>query len=167
MFRYYWTVCIELYQTDFDSKDFYIITLIDVYSRFVRCYAVETIPSRNIIDSLTTWIKNYGTTKFFFTDNGKQYTSGTIQTFYKKNQIKHILAPRYSPQSNGLSETINRPIKNILRIYKSHDIGYIISRIENFFNYSTHTRIGLSPYEIIYKHSPFDIFRKEEVCYSK
>lgn len=53
--------------------------------------------------------------------------------------------PRYTPQANGLAESINRPIKDILRIYKQFPMEFIVSEIHNFLNFGQHTKKKLSP----------------------
>ena len=58
-----------------------------------------------------------------------------------------------------MSETINKSIKNILRIYTGHPLDFILTRIHNFFNHGQHSRIYLSPYEILNHYSLFDPFK--------
>ena len=98
----------------------------------MQVFCVQEAKSKQILESLKTWIELFGVPTRFFTDNGRQYMADNTTKFLKSNRIQHVTSPRYTPQANGLAETINKPIKNILRIYKGHSIEFITTRIHNF-----------------------------------
>ncbi|ORE00292.1 TF29 [Hepatospora eriocheir] len=148
------------FKTPFKATNFYIITIIDVYSRLVQIEATKLITSNEIIKSLSNWIKNYGSPENFLSDRGRQYTSTTFQNYCKSQCINLNFTTGYSPQSNGISERINQTIANLLRIYKDKDINTILDKIRLNLNHTTHSTTGLTPFEILNHFSPIDPIKR-------
>lgn len=87
-------------------NDFHTVN--DVYS------AKKSITSKEIISHLEHLIEiNSGKKVVVFLDNAKMHTSAEIQEFYltKKNVLKLIFLPRYSPTMN--------PQENVWNYFKS------------------------------------------------
>jgi len=50
-------------------------------------------------------------------DHGGEYVGGEFEAFLKKNDIRHQLTARYTPQQNGVAERKNRTIMQLLEAY--------------------------------------------------
>ena len=48
-------------------------------------------------------------------DNGPQLVSEEIETFFKKNSVKHVTVPTYSPKSNGICERLVGTFKTTVK----------------------------------------------------
>lgn len=54
-------------------------------------------------------------TKILRSDNGGEYTSKEIITFYKESRIKRALIVPYNPEQNGVAERKNRSIEESVK----------------------------------------------------
>ena len=60
-----------------------------------------------------------------------------------------------------MAESINTPIKNILRMYKGQSIELCLDRIHNYLNHTINTSLGCSPFEIISCYSSLDPLKRD------
>lgn len=100
----------EDFDTDLTAEKVYILTITDVFSRFTQIYLLEKIGAKDLINCFEKWVRLYKPPSVVITDNGRQYVGAPLKEYFKEMGIKHILIPEYSPQSNGISERINRSI---------------------------------------------------------
>ncbi len=136
---------------------FYFITFVDIYSRGLHVFLLEEITSSTVTESLKSFIQKFGVPKRIHNNNGIQYISNEFNHVCRADKIEHTYSPRNSPQSNGVAKRLNSNIKTIMRIYQDFDLEFIISRIHNFHNHLFHSRLQLSPNEIITNIIPFHI----------
>lgn len=74
----------------------------------------------------------------------------------------------YNPTGNSISERINGQINDILRIYRGQSIQSLKEKIETRLNFTYNRNLRYSPYEIIYKNSPFEnINIRDNINYQK
>ena len=144
------------YESEFTNSKFYVLTIIDVYSRFTLIFMIEQITADAVVRCFQKWINRFGTPQKIMSDNGRQYISSKTQMFLKEQGIVHVTSPRNTPQSNGLAERINSSINNILRIYKERDLNLVKDRIFNLLNHTFHRSVGCSPSELVYKFNSLD-----------
>lgn len=131
-------VKINLFKTKKDTGYFYLITITDIYSRFTKVFLSFDIKASSLIKCFTSYFKKFPIPKKILTDRGRQYIASDFNDFIKKYDIKHVMTSPYNPTANGISERINSTIKNILRIYKGHNLRQIIQKIEVNLNYCYH-----------------------------
>ncbi|KAG0440786.1 Transposon Tf2-8 polyprotein [Dictyocoela muelleri] len=144
------------FKSDNENSYFYLITFTDIYSRLTETYYLMDITSQSIQNALKKWIIKYGAPKRLLTDQGRQYIGSKFKRYLKKYQIKHILTSAYNPTCNGISERLNSKIATICRISRGSSIKELIINIFKGLNIPYHTRLGASPFEMIYKYSIFD-----------
>ncbi len=58
-------------------------------------------------------------------------------------------------------ERINFNINDILRIYRGKKIKFILSRINYYHNFTAHTNLKLSPFELIYNYNYLDPLKRD------
>ena len=149
------------YRGSIISDKFYIVTYIDIFSRYLQVYVINDITSDSLVRTLKNYISEFGACKRLHTDNGLQYNSNKFAKLCLENNIRHTTTPGYTPQANGVAERINYSIKNIMRIYLDHDIEFILTRITNNQTHLRHSALGCSPYEKIFKYCFLDPLRRE------
>lgn len=98
-------------------KNQYIITAIDVATRYLFVKAVPRARSKETIEFLKEIIPEKGLMQIIQTDNGKNFISDEFNEILQKYNIKHITATSYHPQSQGLIERSNKTLSKRLRIY--------------------------------------------------
>jgi len=60
-------------------------------------------------------LQNHKTPAAFRTDNGEEYVTKDLKGFFTSKGIIHEFSPPYSPESNGVAESLNRTIGESLR----------------------------------------------------
>jgi transposase InsO family protein len=136
--------------------------MVDIASRWVEVDIVFEITSEQIIKSISQEIINkHGSPRRLLSDQGRQFISLKFKEFIGKHNIKHVLTNAHNPTANSIVERINQSIGNIARICKGFSLKELKEKICTHLNYSTNRTTKYSPFEIIYKHSPFDILRRK------
>lgn len=83
----------------------YVLTIIDLGTRWTEFVYLKSIDSKNVIEVLKeTWIKRHGPPKTILTDNGRQFISDSFEEFCNKNNIIHRKSLAYNPTSNEICE---------------------------------------------------------------
>lgn len=112
----------------------------------------------------------------FRSDGGKEYESIKVQTFFRESGIEHEVAPRYTPQLNGIAERINRTLverTRCLLVSSGLNDSFWKEAMEYsvyIYNRTPHSAIGFrTPWEVFYeqplKRLPkFHVFGS--LCYS-
>src|SRR5437667_7801959 len=90
----------------------YFVTFTDDYSRYSWAYGIPNKKSSTKKVKLDEWIKDTNTksnkrVKYLRTDGGGEYT-GTLIPLLLSYSITHQPTAPYMPQSNGISERLNR-----------------------------------------------------------
>ena len=92
----------------------YILTIIDLFSKYLEAYALKKVTSKAIVECLVKFITSYGIPCSILSDNGANLISEVIQNLcHELNIIKINTAP-YRPQSNGSLERFHRCLKAML-----------------------------------------------------
>eukprot|EP00477_Mikrocytos_mackini_P004106 GAHX01005754.1.p1 GENE.GAHX01005754.1~~GAHX01005754.1.p1 ORF type:complete len:357 (-),score=44.96 GAHX01005754.1:129-1199(-) len=138
----------------------FIITAIDVFSRFSIARVLEEPTSREVVRTLQTqWFDVYGKPKQVLTDNGRQYTGKHFTDLCRRNKIKHSFSTPYNPTGNSIAERINSTMGHILRINKGKRIEDVLRTVETFWNMTVHRTLGVTPEEVFLGHHSLDILK--------
>jgi transposase InsO family protein len=108
----------DLYDFNDNPRKFWLISYIDIATRFVSIQPLYKITGKAIVKTLKRWMNEHQIPNFILTDQGKGYISNEFKNFCKGYQIKNKYTSIYNPTCNGIAERINKTIKNCLRIYK-------------------------------------------------
>ena len=103
-------------QTTFKKEKFFILTIIDIFSRYVMFAAIEKIDSLSIQALFVRWFSSFGAPQKLLTDNESQYISLPFKQFLSRYRVHYIPVSIYYPQGNRHSERINLAISNLLKI---------------------------------------------------
>ena len=122
-----------------------------------RCAVAKAVPQATAYDLVEFVIDNiicqYGTPKILITDRGTQYMSVKFGKLCKTMGVHHMPTTAYTPWQDGLTEAINRDLKQKIAVYaaekgKSWD-DYLVSACLNH-NTTKKESTGYSPFFILY-----------------
>lgn len=89
------------------TRNYYILTIIDEYSRFPFAYACKDITSATVIKCLTNLFMLFGTPAYVHSDRGSSFISRELLSFLHSNGIASSHSTPYNPQGNGQVERLN------------------------------------------------------------
>ncbi|KAI1003284.1 hypothetical protein K3495_g4916 [Podosphaera aphanis] len=154
----------------------YYISFVDDATRYFKVQFLKnkSDAASAIIGFITELETQYGcSTKAFRSDNGGEYVNKDLTQFFAQKGIVHDLIPPYSPESNGLAETLNRSIGEAVRamLLPKKENGLWAEAARTYIhtkNRLTHGAVnGQTPYEAFYGKKPsimnFQSFGRE--CY--
>jgi len=115
--------------------------------------AVKNADAAATISFLLDIITTYGTPKYFVSDRGTHFKNSEVQKICKKLGITQIFSTSYHPQSNGMTELMNKIICNCLTHYvdnnqKKWSLYY--KMVVFAYNTYPHARLGHSPYYLMF-----------------
>lgn len=99
----------------------YILTCIDVYTRFARAEPIKAKDSVNVAAAIEIMLKKAGKDKkpiHIQTDLGKEFYNKTVIDLFKKHKIKHYSV--HSQYKAALVERFNRTLREKLSRYFTH-----------------------------------------------
>ena len=92
----------------------YILTYIDVATRWPEAVPLRSTTAQVVIRALTEIFSRNGFPGVLVSDNGPQFISKTFKSFCEKNGINHVRTAIYSPESNGIVERFHGSLKSML-----------------------------------------------------
>ena len=90
------------------------IVCVDHWSGYALHQRMSTTASLAVLKALTNWFNTLDWPNVIRTDGGPQFWSEFVQ-FCKHNNIVHELSSPYYPCANGLAESGDRIVKNLLK----------------------------------------------------
>jgi len=92
------------------SKNRFILTVVDEYSRFPFAFPLKTITSEAVIGCLRQLFSIFGIPGFIHTDRGSQFLSNEFEEFCHSSNISHSRTTPYHPNGNEQTERYNGTI---------------------------------------------------------
>lgn len=134
----------------------YILTLIDVATRFVHGVPLRAVSAKSVVKILTEFFSMFGI-PFKVQTDGASYFMGTVfTTFLHQLGITHSVSSPYHPESQGALERSHRSIKASLTKLGldgesswDDDLAYALFALRDTPN-SSH---GFTPFELVFGHS--------------
>lgn len=135
----------------------YILTCIDLATRFPEAIALKSITSIDIAEALMTVFARLGFPNQILSDNGSQFNSDLTKQFHALCGIKGITTSVYHPQANGCVERFHSTLKAMLKkVIQGHPrcwhryIPALLFAYRELPNEST----GFSPFELMLGRQP-------------
>ena len=101
----------------------YLIALIDLHSKFVRCTVTsKAVTTQDIIQFLESSFTTFGYCSKLITDNGSQFSSAAFKEYLSRHVINLVHSAVYNPQSNGAIERVNRNLKKLLESARQDNV---------------------------------------------
>lgn len=134
-----------------DNK-FFIMTIIDNYSRYLEAIPLSNIKSATIINGLNDYFSKFGLPQAIITDNGTNFTSHEITDFFQTLNIQHRKTSIYYPLSNGLLERSHRILKESIAAMcnESWEWSKKLLFFKLYYNSSIHVVTGFTPAELYF-----------------
>ena len=89
------------------SRNKYLLTIIDEYSRFPFAYPCADMTAATIIDRLCQLFSIFGMPSYIHSDRGSSFMSDELKRFLHEKGIVSSRTTAYNPQSNGQVERLN------------------------------------------------------------
>ena len=139
----------------------YVLSVIDVFSRFLILRPVTSKSASEIADILTGIFAEHGAPQRFQTDQGTEF-KGAVEALMSKLKVHIIRSRPYHPQSQGKDERSHRTWKD----YLSHDLkedpqtNWVTNLpvYMSLYNASPHSAIGhKTPFEVHFGRTPLTV----------
>lgn len=126
---------------------FYILTVIDHFSRHLQLYPLTSLSANSIAKCMMRYISSFGRMAFLYSDLGSQFSSEVFHTLNEALGIKINHTTAYHPQSNAVSERINKAIKSTINTLMDKGVSFETAVLihQNIYNGSTHSTTGFTP----------------------
>ncbi|KAG0436065.1 hypothetical protein DMUE_4405, partial [Dictyocoela muelleri] len=122
---------------------FYILVIVDIFSRYTYVDFITDINSATICDILeNSWLIKFGPPPKLISDNGRQFISSNFKALMDKYNIKHITSAPYNPTGNGIVERINKEIGIVLRISRECTLNELKNNILRRINCTSNSNLG-------------------------
>lgn len=144
-----------------DGK-FFMLTIIDHYSRFLEAIPLHNITSSTIIKALNNYFARFGLPKIILSDNGTNFCSEEIENFFSDLKIEHRKTSIYFPRSNGTVEKAHKLLKESLAALsqKTYEWSDRLLFFKLNYNNSIHSVTKFSPAQLFFGRdliTPMDV----------
>ena len=137
-----------------NSGNRYILTCIDVFSRFARAEAVKTKDAVTVSTAIRKMLTKTTPPRHVQTDLGKEFYNKTVQSLFRKHNINH-----YTVQSQfkaAVVERFNRTLRERLNRYFTHQRNkkwiMVLPKIIFAYNNASHRSLkGKCPADLYVK----------------
>ncbi|KAL1446069.1 hypothetical protein WDU94_006611, partial [Cyamophila willieti] len=140
------------------SRNRYILTIIDEYSRFPFAFPCSDVSSITVIKHLTNLFLLFGNPGYIHSDRGTAFMSAEVKSFLTERGVATSRTTPYNPQGNGQCERYNGIIwKTVMLSLKSHNLR--TEHWEKVLDTSLHsirsllcTATNATPHERMFNH---------------
>lgn len=140
-----------------EEKHRYLLTLVDVATRYPEAVPLRNIDSVTVSEALFTIFARLGFPDEILTDRGTQFTSQMMQEFQRLLSIKGVHTSPYHAQSNGMVERFHGTLKPMLKKVMQQQpklwhrfVPALLFACRESQNEST----GFSPFELLMGRQP-------------
>ncbi|CAC5397909.1 unnamed protein product [Mytilus coruscus] len=131
----------------------YILSTMDVFTRFVWLRPLSDKSSEKVAAKLREIYAEFGNPKILQSDQGSEF-KGVVTRLCKDMNIKLIYSSSYHPQSQGKIERSHGTWKDKIRF------DLINSKFGGIYNNAVHSSLGISPYECLLGIKPNSVTQK-------
>ncbi|UYV67424.1 hypothetical protein LAZ67_5000530, partial [Cordylochernes scorpioides] len=145
----------------------WIIVLTDYYTKYAETKAVPEATVKEVSTFLIEHIfLRHGAPRFLISDRGSQFTSNLMKEVMKMCKVKHCFTTSYHPQTNGLTERLNRTLINMISMYVNTDQknwDEILPFITHAYNTTIQETTGYSPFFLLFGREPMSLLDDENI----
>ncbi|UYV73827.1 hypothetical protein LAZ67_11001042, partial [Cordylochernes scorpioides] len=144
-----------------------IIVLTDYYTRYAETKAVSEATVKEVSTFLIEQIfLRHGAPRFLVSDRGSQFTSNLMKEVMKMCKVKHCFTTSYHPQTNGLTERLNRTLINMISMYVNTDQknwDEILPFVTHSYNTTIQETTGYSPFFLLFGREPMSLLDDDNI----
>ncbi|UYV70284.1 hypothetical protein LAZ67_7002373 [Cordylochernes scorpioides] len=145
----------------------WIIVLTDYYTKYAETKAVPEATVKEVSTFLIEHIfLRHGAPRFLISDRGSQFTSNLMKEVMKMCKVKHCFTTSYHPQTNGLTERLNRTLINMISMYVNTDQknwDEILPFVTHAYNTTIQETTGYSPFFLLFGREPMSLLDDENI----
>ncbi|UYV75794.1 hypothetical protein LAZ67_13001373, partial [Cordylochernes scorpioides] len=145
----------------------WIIVLTDYYTRYAETKAVSEATVKEVSTFLVEQIfLHHGAPRFLISDRGSQFTSNLMKEVVKMCKVKHCFTTSYHPQTNGLTERLNRTLINMISMYVNTDQknwDEILPFVTHAYNITIQETTGYSPFFLLFGREPMSLLDDDNI----
>ena len=82
-------------------QDFWILILVDHFTKFLLACACKSKESTNVVEFLEKVYETYGSPERILSDNGGEFIADIVETLHNRHQVKISHGMPYRPQTQG------------------------------------------------------------------
>src|SRR2546425_5915945 len=138
------------------AQPFYILSLVDTYSRWPEITVLRSLTSKAIVDALVATFARTSIPDVLLCDNAGDLVDGLNKSVYAALSIKLQNSMPYHPQSNGIVERFNSVLKKMIHLAMNEGSGREWQKKLDIllwgYREAEHAVLGVSPYQMLYGH---------------
>lgn len=135
----------------------WILTGIDVYSKFAFTFPLKTKTAKEVTDNLMKMFFLFGYPAILQSDNGKEFTNSILNQFCHDNKILFIHGRPRHPQSQGQVERFNQTLTRYLQKHISDSTDpecknwlQYLELVTFNYNNAVHTATQKQPFKVMF-----------------
>ena len=137
----------------------YIVTMMDVYSRYLTATPVKNHKASTVSRCLYESVVEYfGAPRSILSDRGTEFTGMIWESLAQLLGAKIKLTSPYYPQGNSVIERSHRTLSNMLRTMllerKGEDWSTLLPSVMLYTNSMSQEKTGVSACEVLFGHNP-------------
>lgn len=141
----------------------YVLTIVCHFSRYVQAYPLRDKRAETVADAFLDYICRYGCPSHVVADRGSEFTSAIFKEVNALMNAKLHFTTAFHPQSNGMTESFNKLLKNTLFALVENDVKSWDDQLPCAvlaLNCSYHPAIRQTPYYLFHgRHPPLQYSR--------
>ncbi|XP_043216458.1 uncharacterized protein K02A2.6-like isoform X5 [Amphibalanus amphitrite] len=126
-----------------------LLVIIDAHSKWMDVHMTRTSSAEVTIEKLRETFACHGVPETVVTDNARYFVCPEFKTFCKRNGVRHVTSPPYSPHSNGLVERAVQTLKQGLQRQSTGSLSTRLSRFLFRYRSMPHSVTQQSPAEML------------------
>ena len=148
-----------------DGETFkYIMSVIDIFSRFVFLRPLQTKESAEVAEHLLEIYNEHGPPEILQSDQGTEF-KGVVKLVCESLNVRIIKSSAYSPQTQGKDERSHRTWKEKVKfdIVSGDELNWVqyLSECQKLYNESPHSSLGfITPFEVYFGRPPIRLKNK-------
>lgn len=134
------------------KKHCYILTIIDVASRFLQAFPLRNVETQTILNCITNYFSVFGLFREAIVDNAKYFRGNLFKEFMKAVGVNPHFCTTYKPSSNGILEVTHKELKSSISAMANSTTEWDI-RLPFFIlshNTSIHRALGYRPDKLFF-----------------
>src|SRR3989441_50810 len=153
------------------AQPFYVLSLIDTYSRWPEITVLRCLTSKAIVNALLATFARTSIPDVLLSDNAGDLVGGLNKAVYAALGIKLQNSIPYHPQSNGICERFNSVLKKIIHLTMNEGSGRDWQKKLDIlllgYREAEHAVLGVSPYQMLYGHVGKGPLNTVKNCWTK
>jgi hypothetical protein len=134
----------------------YILVVVDQFSKWTECYPLADQTAETIDNVLVKeFISRFGVPLKLHTDQGRNFDSDLMKRLSELMGLAKTRTTPYNPSSNGLIESFNRTVLQMMRCFVSQnqeDLDEHLPLLAGAYRSTPHTSTGFTPNRLMLGH---------------